>query len=110
MIGFVGALVIVALVLLVLNGALQWPGSRQGSLRPDPEVTVRLARIENTLRLLESRLDSVEEQQQFLERLLSDRADPRALPPSDPPASEPPGDTEDSSSILFDVDETGEDR
>lgn len=103
--GFAAVLVVVAIVLLVLNGALQWPGSRQGTLRADPEVTVRLARIENTLRLLESRLDSVEEQQQFLERLLSDRADSRALPPSDRPE-----DGDDSSSILFDVEETEEDR
>lgn len=84
--GFLWVLLAVAVVLLVLNGALQWPGSRPSSPRADPEVTVRLARIENALRLLESRLDSVEQQQQFLERLLSDRADSRTLPPSDPPA------------------------
>lgn len=100
------ALVVVAIVLLVLNGALQWPGSRQGSLRSDPEVTVRLARIERALRLLESRLDSVEEHQQFLDRLLSDRADTRRLPRPDRP-----DDRDASESILFDLDETeGEER
>lgn len=103
--GFVAALVAVAIVLLILNGALQWPGSRQASLRSDPEVTVRLARIERALRLLESRLDSVEEHQRFLDRLISDRADTRSLPPPDRPDED-----DRSDSILFDVDQTEEEE
>lgn len=103
--GFVIGFVAVAIVLLILNGALQWPGSRQGSLRADPEVTVRLARIERTLRLLESRLDSVEEHQRFLDRLITERADPPGLPPADRP-----GEEDGPRSILFDVDETEEEE
>lgn len=111
--GVVGFLVIAALVVLLLSGVVTGRRQDRSSLHSDPGLTVRLARMENTLQLLESRLDSLEEQQRFLERLLRDRPDPPALPgPSrpDPPSEEPsPSDPAEpgqagETSILFDVD------
>lgn len=106
--GFLAFLIVVALFVLVLSGVVQWPGDRRTSLNTDPGIAVRLARMENSLRLLESRLDSLEDQQQFLERLLSDRPEQRALPTPGPgegsPAEPTPADDTAETSILFDID------
>jgi len=67
----------------------------------------RLERIESSLAGLERRLDEMQEQQRFLERLLAERSDPRALPPGgegpDRRKQSEEGD-EGVDSILFDTD------
>lgn len=111
--GMVGFLVIAALVILLLSGVVQGSRQNRSSLHSDPGLTVRLARMENALKLLESRLDSLEEQQRFIERLLRDRPGPRALPGpnrADPPSDDPsPSDAAEPGQagepgVLFDVD------
>lgn len=83
-----------------------------GALRSRSDVRVqpgmdpqRLDRIESALSGLERRLDEMHEQQQFLERLLAERPDPRRLRRGQPESDPDPA----VDSILFDTDR-GADR
>ena len=104
MIGFAAFIVILVAGILVLVGGLQWISGQRGEPLP-PVDHARLDRMESALAALESRLDELHDQQRFLERLLEDRPEPRAL--------EPGADTEvsgdDVDSILFDRAEEAED-
>lgn len=104
---FLGLILTLVLGLLVLMAGAQWlqgAGSRRTELPPGvtPE---RLDRLESALAALDARLDELQEQQRFLERLLEDRPEPPSLPPPGPGQPD---------SILFDVrrgaDEPGEAR
>lgn len=100
MIGFAAFIVILVAGILALVGGLQWMGHRAEPL--PPADAGRLERLETALTALEGRVDELHDQQQFLERLLSDRPDARALEPG-PGAS--PGEVD---SVLFDRDESDE--
>lgn len=98
-------ILMVLLVLVVLVGARTaleiWRGAQArlapgASAAPDPG---RLDRVETALADLESRLMELQEQQQFLERLLARRHEDEALPPGRDAA--PSAEAEDS--ILFDT-------
>jgi hypothetical protein len=100
MIGFAAFIVILVAGILVLVGGLQWIGHRAEPL--PPADAGRLDRLETALTALEGRVGELHEQQQFLERLISDRPDSPALE-SGPGAS--PGGVD---SVLFDRDEAEE--
>lgn len=101
MIGFVVFIMTLVVGVLVLAAGLKWLrlGGRelQSGDRVAPE---RLSRIETTLEALESRLEELQDQQRFLERLLADRPRARSLPPQ---RDDPDGAPEEApTSILFD--------
>lgn len=98
MIGFFAFVVIVVFGILALVGGLQWIGRSRELPEADPE---RLGQIESALTSLESRLDRLQDQQQFLERLLEDRPEHRSLGAGDARQSS----TGEVDSILFDTDE-----
>lgn len=100
MIGFASFIVILVAGILALVGGLQWIGHR-GEPIP-PADAGRLERLETALSALEGRVDALHDQQRFLERLLADRPDPRALDPGSDVSS---GDVD---SVLFDRDEADE--
>lgn len=108
-----GFLSLILLVLVVIFG-LRWmtelsrrsaAGVERG---PDPR---RLERVEAALASLEARLDQLQEQQRFMERLLAGRREPGTLPPGESgsaragegDAREGEGDDR-VDSILFDTD------
>lgn len=100
MMGFAAFIVVLLAGVLALVGGLQWIGHRAEPL--PPADAGRLDRLETALTALEGRLDELHEQQQFLERLLSDRPDPRAL------ESGPGAATGGVDSVLFEQDEAEE--
>lgn len=115
MMGFLTFLMVLVFAALVLVGGLQWISTRQrdGLPRADRE---RIDRIESALSVLDSRLDDLQDQQRFLERLLADRPEPPAIGRDDAEAAgtasesgdlrgQAPNDGVDS--ILF---ETGEEK
>lgn len=103
MMGFFAFMMTLVLGILVLVGGVQWIQDHRRSLvRPEDGVRGELERMESALAALESRLDDLQDQQRFLERLVAERPD-RALPPR--PEREEDGAPD---SILFDHDE--EDR
>jgi Tfp pilus assembly protein PilX len=107
MIGFFAFMVIVVLGILALVGGLQWISDHRRAIAPpEGDVMVQLERMETALTALESRLDDLQDQQRFLERLLAKRPAGEALPPGRAPASEE--DASDVDSILFDRE--GEER
>ena len=102
MIGFLVFIVVIALLVVVMTGGLQRLGSRSGGADPlgaqrDAES---IRRISDALTSLESRIDRIEDQQRFLERLLEERPSQGALPPPSTDAGTGSGE----SSPLFDVD------
>ena len=100
MMGFFGVMIILVLTILGLVGGLQWIHDHRRSVTP-PEGGMgrELERVESALAALEARLDDLQDQQRFLERLLAERPG-QALPPSRPDPDE--GGPADS--ILFDQD------
>lgn len=100
MIGFFAFMVTVVLAILVLVGGLQWISDhRQRVSPPEGDVLGQLERMETALTALEARLDDLQEQQRFLERLLAKRAEGEALPPGRSGAGE---EGTEAGSILFD--------
>ncbi len=100
MIGFAAFIVILVAGILALVGGLQFFSGQRREPLP-PADTGRLERIESALSALESRLDEVQDQQRFLERLLAERPEPRSLESG-------ATDDKDVDSILFDRDGQGE--
>ena len=102
MAGFFAFVMIVVAGILALVGGLRFiSGDTRRRELPgvDPQ---RLDRLESALGSLEARLDEMQQQQRFLERLLAERPERRAL--------EGGGAAEESSSssvdsVLFDTDE-----
>ena len=110
---------IVFLALVIVAGILgvEWirANKREGPAAPAVEPE-RLERLETALSGLESRLDDLQDQQRFLERLLEERPAPAALPPSEREGSREPGAAPSQGSapdpsqesILFDTERGGE--
>lgn len=98
MMGFVIFVFALVMGALLLAGGLQRINGQRRPLErssSDP----RFDRMESAIALLEARLDDLQEQQRFLERLLAERPETRSLPrPTEEPASD------DSPGILFDPD------
>lgn len=89
---------------LGLVGALRFYGLLPGREPPPGAGPTRedLHRLQDALSSLDARLDRLEDQQRFLERLLEERPEPPALPaPQDPAAADAP--ERGAESILFDV-------
>ena len=109
MIGFAAFVMTLVVGILILVGGLNLISGR-GEKAVPPVDDERLSRIESALSALESRLDSLQEQQRFLERLLADRPAPKSLEAGEPEREEAaaePGSDESShgvDSILFDTD------
>ncbi len=111
MIGFMMFVFTIVAGVLVLVRGLQWIGRDHRTLesRREPSLpAVDMERIETALTRLEARLDDLQDQQRFLERLVARRQEERTLPPGsgDPePGSgareRKPGSSSDS--ILFDI-------
>ena len=104
MIGFASFIVILVVGILALVGGLQFISGKRPEPLP-PADTARLDRIEAALSSLESRMDELQDEQRFLERLLAERPEPRSLG-----SGSAEGDPEAVDSILFDRDEEGKDR
>lgn len=99
-----GFLWLVLFVLIVLVGLRVVADQRR---RPGRVVEAgtdprRLERVESALASLEGRLEELQDQQRFLERLLAERRPPGALPPGSGGGEGEEG--EDPDSILFDTD------
>lgn len=115
MMGFLTFMMLLVLGALVLVGGLQWISGRQGDGLPRMDAE-RLDRIESALSSLESRVDDLQDQQRFLERLLAERPEPSALESGDDDGEEAASDAatpdptpDDVDSILFDTGK-GEER
>lgn len=80
MIGFFAFMIVVILGSLVLLQGFQWLGDRRRPVDGVDRSAGRLDRMESALGALEARLDDLQEQQRFLERLLAERPQPGALP------------------------------
>ena len=107
MVGFFFFVMIVVLGTLGLIAGLRMLGV-VGSEAPrvEPGASQReLERVMEAVLALERRLDELQEQQQFLERLLVRRAENEALPPGSREARPPEDAAPDS--ILFDTREEG---
>ncbi len=103
MLGFMIFVFTIVMGALLLAGGLQ---RIKGERRPlDPSSEPRFDRLESAIGLLENRLDDLQEQQRFLERLLAERPQARSLPrtPREPSAENDHG-------ILFDPELAEEDR
>jgi hypothetical protein len=101
MIGFFVFIMTLVAGVLVLAAGLKWLRLDGRELQSGEQVPPeRLARVESALEVLESRLDELQDQQRFLERLLSERHETRSLPPRH---GNPGAGSEDAPrSILFD--------
>lgn len=99
--GFFLFMMTVVLGLLVLMEGLRWIGDRRAEPLPRADMD-RLDRLESAVSALESRLDELQDQQRFLERLLAERPEPGALGPGQDGGTAA---SEDADSILFDTDE-----
>ncbi len=75
--GFIVVILTLVFGVLVLVGGLQWIGGRdrQQKVHQAPFAAGQLDRIETALGSLEARVDDLQAQQRFLERLLADRTD-----------------------------------
>jgi hypothetical protein len=104
MAGFLTLLIAVALIVVLLRTGGAWPRGRGPTVERGQGDEARLDRMETALTMLESRLDDLQDQQRFLERLLANRTDPTALPGR----TEPDQDTD--RSILFDIQPSDEDE
>lgn len=108
MVGFFMFVMAVVVGVLALVGGLQWielrHDRRQSVERADPSSS-RLDRLESALGGLESRLDDLQEQQRFLERLLAERPERPSLTAGDEGAE-----SDGVRSILFDTEPSEEDR
>lgn len=80
MIGFFFFVMTMVIVLLGLMAGVRWLRLDRQHTEPRPRVSpAQVERLESAIMLLESRLDEMQEQQKFLERLLAERPDPRRL-------------------------------
>lgn len=96
--GFFAFIMAIVFGILALIGGLQWLEVRGRTVEPT-SVPPQLDRMESALASLEARLDDLQEQQRFLERLLAERPERPAL------SSGEDGDADaDAGSILFDTD------
>ena len=102
MIGMFWFVMVMVLGILALVAGLRFLGER-GRQRVEPGVPPeRFDRIESALSALEARLDDLQDQQRFLERLLAERPERPGLPRSR--GGEEPASGEDGTdSILFDL-------
>lgn len=102
MIGFVFFFLVLVLGALGLVAGLQALGILPPRQAPPGERPARetFHRLEEALAALESRLDRVEDQQRFLERLLEARPDPARLGPG---GGRQEQDAAGADSVLFDV-------
>lgn len=80
MMGFFAFMVVVILGSLVLLQGFQWLTDRRRPVDRVDRSAARLDRMEGALGTLEARMDDLQEQQRFLERLLAERPQPGALP------------------------------
>lgn len=78
--GFILFMFTVLVGALLLVGGLQWLGGRRGSGDDDRVSSPNVDRLETAISMLEARVDDLQEQQRFLERLLAQRPAPPALP------------------------------
>lgn len=111
MMGFFMFVFAAVLGILVLVGGLQWlefRRDRRRSVDAGADSDVRVDRLESALGTVEARLDELQEQQRFLERLLAERPERPSLPRGGERARE---DAEDAGgSILFDTEPSEEGR
>ncbi|MFO7895246.1 MAG: hypothetical protein R6U63_16150 [Longimicrobiales bacterium] len=99
--GFFMFVAILVFGILALAGGFQWLSDRRREPLPRAD-TDRIDQLESALASLESRLDELQDQQRFLERLLADRPERRSLGAGDEGSD--PG-SPDAGSVLFDTDE-----
>lgn len=105
--GFFAFILVAALGVLALVTALQWRGGERRPMRGDRGVggagpsPAQLDRLESALRALEARVDDLQEQQRFLERLVAERPERGALPG-------PTEESEEAEGILFDTEPSEE--
>ena len=104
LVGFFAFLVIMSAAILALVGGLQWFSKRGDEPLPGAGAE-RLERLESAMASLEARLDELQDQQRFLERLLAERPERRSIEAGD--AESGPGPT-DVDSVLFDTGEEEE--
>ncbi|MEJ2504108.1 MAG: hypothetical protein P8177_12490 [Gemmatimonadota bacterium] len=101
MLGFFVFIMTLVAGVLALVGGLRWLRLDGRELQSGDGVgPERLDRVETALEALEARLDELQDQQRFLERLLSERQEAPALPPERPSAETESGEA--PQSILFD--------
>lgn len=79
MVGFVAFMLVVLVGVLILVGGLQWLGDPRRSVEGSRSTPPRVDRLESAIALLEARVDDLQEQQRFLERLLAQRPETRTL-------------------------------
>lgn len=110
MIGFFLFFLVVIAGVFALVAGLRYLGALPGSAPDLPGVAREdLRRLEAALTALDARLERVEDQQRFLERLLEERPAPAALPPGSREAEGDAGPTPEPEvergvdSVLFDV-------
>lgn len=99
--GFFMFVAILVFGILTLASGFQWLSDRRREplSRPDAD---RFDQLESALASLESRLDELQDQQRFLERLVAGRPERRSLGAGDEAADSGPPDT---GSVLFDTEE-----
>ena len=105
MIGFAFFVLVVVAGVLALVGGLRRLGvvePREPAVRDGPGRE-DLLRLEEALAALDGRLDRLEDQQRFLERLLEARPEAPALPRSPAAEASAPESRGAADSILFDV-------
>ena len=105
MIGFAFFVLVVVAGVLALVGGLRRLGvvePREPAVRDGPGRE-DLLRLEEALAALDGRLDRLEDQQKFLERLLESSPEHPSLPPGPEPGGSPPDAERGVDSVLFDV-------
>lgn len=111
--GFLLMMVVLALGILLIGGTMQRASGRR-PVEGDSAVAAQLNRMESALTALEARVDDLQEQQRFLERLIADPPEPRTLPRGGAGAREAAGDgsPEEASAggILFETGPSGPER
>lgn len=80
MVGFLAFMLVILVGVLILVGGLQWLSEPRKSVEGPRSAPPRVDRLESAIALLEARVDDLQEQQRFLERLLAQRPESRALP------------------------------
>lgn len=84
MIGFFVFVLTLAVIFVAVVAGIRWLRLDGRELPPGRVVSpAQLDRVESALSALEARLDELQDQQRFLERLLADRQEPGALPPAE---------------------------
>lgn len=93
--GFLSLLLLIFLAFVVVSSGLRFLEDRRRVEGGGPSAD-QLERIESALTALESRVDELQDQQHFLERLLAERPERPRL------SGQPPAD-EATDSVLFDT-------